>query len=387
MSRILLITRNLPPLVGGMERVNWHMAKELSARASVHIIAPQGSTALAPSGVEVLEVPLRPLWKFLVLAQWRALHEARRWRPNIVLACSGLTALAALLAARASSACAITYVHGLDLTVPHFVYRKLWLPALRHMDHVIANSSATAALAGKVGVKTARIGIVHPGVETPLSLPDAKLVSHFRAKHNLGERPVLLSVGRLSARKGLREFVTYALPRIAAARPEATMLIVGDAPSDALHAQAQTPEAIRAAAKQAGVADNVRFLGKLTDRELSIVYCAANVHVFPVREIPGDMEGFGMVATEAAAHGLPTVAFAAGGVVDAVAHGQSGYLVSPGDYQALADAVLRTLAAPEAMHASCMAFAGRFAWPEFGRQIAAQLPDIGRSSVTGNAQS
>ena len=383
--RILIITRNLPPLIGGMERLNWHMAGELSQRAAVRIIAPQGSAACAPPGVEVIEIPLHPLWKFLVHAQWRGLREARHWRPEVVLACSGLTALPALIAARTSGARAIAYVHGLDLTVPHIVYRKLWLPALHHMDRVIANSRATAELAERAGVKPARLGIVHPGVEIPQNLPDARAVARFRAEHGLAEQPLLISVGRLSARKGLREFVADALPQIVAKYPRLVLLIAGDAPSDALHAQAQTPESIRAAAEQAGVADNVRFLGSLTDAELAAAYCAANVHVFPVREIAGDMEGFGMVAIEAAAHGLPTVAFATGGVVDAVADGQSGHLVPSGDYRAFAKTVLQTLVDRDALRAGCITFAQRFAWPNFGTQINAQLWDIAAPSCSSGA--
>ncbi|HET6587310.1 MAG TPA: hypothetical protein VFG67_06005 [Oleiagrimonas sp.] len=58
-SRILLITRNLPPLVGGMERLNWHMAEELAKVAEVRIIGPAGSAALAPPGVVVREAPLK----------------------------------------------------------------------------------------------------------------------------------------------------------------------------------------------------------------------------------------------------------------------------------------------------------------------------------------
>jgi phosphatidylinositol alpha-1,6-mannosyltransferase len=42
-QRILIITRNLPPLVGGMERLNWHMADELSQYAKVRVVGPKGS--------------------------------------------------------------------------------------------------------------------------------------------------------------------------------------------------------------------------------------------------------------------------------------------------------------------------------------------------------
>ena len=95
--------------------------------------------------------------------------------------------------------------------------------------------------------------------------------------------------------------------------------------------------------------------------------------MFPVREIPGDPEGFGMVAVEAAAHGLPTIAFATGGVTDAVAEGQSGRLVAPGDYAGFADAVLGALIEREPLRMRSVDFARQFAWPKFGSQIRAQL--------------
>src|SRR3546814_12287140 len=87
------------------------------------------------------------------------------------------------------------------------------------------------------------------------------------------------------------------------------------------------------------------FLGTITDDALlSVVYKAASAHIFPVREIPGDPEGFGMVAVEAAAHGVPTIAFATGGIVDAVAEGESGRLIRTGDYGAFAGIVVESLA-------------------------------------------
>lgn len=367
--RILLVTRNLPPLVGGMERLNWHMAQELARYGDVCVVGPSGSAALAPAGVTVVEVPLKPLWKFLGRATVEALKLARRWRPHVVLAGSGLTALPAWLAARCVKARAAAYVHGLDMAVPHPIYRALWFPALRRMERVIANSGATRALAMSAGIAASRIRIVHPGVQLP-ELPDAEASSRFRAEHGLGDAPLLLSVGRLSTRKGMREFVTQALPLIVRAVPRATLLVVGDAPSQALHAGAQSIESIKAAAAEAGVAEHLRFLGQIIDYgQLGVVYGAADVHVFPVRELPGDPEGFGMVAVEAAAHGLPTVAFATGGVTDAVAEGRSGHLVKAGDYDSLVDAIVNVLTSGVDLAQPCRDFARQFAWDMFGEGV------------------
>lgn len=394
--RILIVTRNLPPLVGGMERLNWHLAEELARVAEVRVVGPEGSAALAPAGVMVREAPLKPLWKFLLHARALARREARQWRPDIVLAGSGLAAPLARSAARVCGARTAVYVHGLDVAARHPGYRALWLPAIRRMDRIIANSRATADLCRGIGVDSARIGVVHPGVDlpgdaesgsarhagvepqagNPESVSSSVTAAHaFRERHHLGNGPLLLSVGRLSTRKGLREFVTQALPRIVATYPDAVLLIVGDAPNDALSATAQTPASIQAAADAAGVGADIRFLGVITDyAELGTVYRACDVHVFPVREIPGDPEGFGMVAVEAAAHGLPTVAFATGGVADAVADGESGVLVAAGDYAAFAQAVRRVLGARGAMHAACVRFAGRFLWPKFGAGVYGALP-------------
>lgn len=422
-TRILIITRNFPPLVGGMERLNWHMAAELARHAEVRVIAPRGARAQAPPGVVVVETPLRPLWRFLLAASWQALKQAIVFRPDIVLAGSGLTAPIALISAhlrvklakRSSQlpspsgrgggddgsdhggsplharwrriamavrrAQAAAYVHGLDLAVAHALYRCLWLPAIRRLDCVIANSQATASLAQQVGVVPQRVPIVHPGVALPTLSGEECLVmrQQFRAQHGLGERPLLLSVGRLSTRKGLIPFVREVLPALVAANPDICLVIVGDIPKDALAAEAEPPAAIFAAAQAAGVADNCRYLGPLFGEALSAAYLAADVHVFPVREIAHDPEGFGMVAIEAAAHGLPTVAYATGGVVDAVSIGVSGLLVQPHDAVRFALAVRQLLAHP--LPADAMQrFASSFAWERFGAKLFQACSSTGLTS-------
>lgn len=373
--RILHITRNLPPLVGGMERLNWHIADELSRRAQVQLIGPNGAAALRPPAVQVTEVPLHPLPRFLLAACWQAIAVAQRFQPQIVLAGSGLTAPAAWLAARTSGARACVYLHGLDAAVQHPLYRALWHPAIRRMDGIIANSQPTAKLALDLGVATDKIRIVPPGVQLPTAPQTEAALQDFRRRHNLGSTRLLLSVGRLTSRKGLREFVQHALPSIVQAAPGTLLAIVGEAPASSLHASVQTRASIQAVADAAGVGQHLRFLGVITDpQELACAYETATLHIFPVRHLPGDPEGFGMVAIEAAAHGVPTVAFATGGIVDAVAEGQSGRLVQPGDYLALVQTTLEMLADnPSRWKTSSQAFAAQFAWPVLGEKIWAAL--------------
>jgi len=369
-QRLLLITRNFPPLWGGMERLNWHLAAEAAKYFTTRCIAPIGAKTHAPEGILVSELPLRPLWRFILKATALALWQSQSFKPDIVLAGSGLIAPIAWIAARLARAHAVAYVHGLDLTVPHPIYRAFWLPALRHMDRVIANSAATANLAKNIGIPAERIAIVHPGVSMPALAPEAR--QRFRKIHGLGEAPVLLSIGRLTTRKGLKEFVVEVLPHIVEKQPNALLVVVGDTPINALYAEPQTRGAILSAAKSAGVGNHVMFLGVMFGEALAEAYAGADVHVFPVRQLPDDPEGFGMVAIEAAAHGLPTVAYATGGVVDAVREGISGRLVKPGDSQAFADAVIAMYASPPPNN-GIRNFASEFEWQNFGEKIVSQL--------------
>ena len=368
--RILQITRNLPPLRGGMERLNLHIATELTREFAVSIVGPAGCRAALPPSMDVREVPSMPLWRFLCAALVASSRASRRFRPDVVLAGSGLVAPFAWVAARLASARMVVYVHGLDLIVPNRIYRWFWLPFIRRADLCIANSEHTAKLAAAAGVPASRTTVVHPGVDLPTGDLDA--AADFRARFGLGERPLLLSVGRLIARKGLLEFVENALPAIAREHPDVCLVVLGDESPALLHGSSVgLGERIRARASEIGLEANLLFIGPQDDETLAAAYAACDVHVFPVRDVPGDVEGFGMVAVEAAAHGLPTVGFAVGGVPDAVENGVSGNLGPSGDYHSLVGSVLRYLGKRNdaATQMSARGFAARFSWQEFGSRM------------------
>jgi phosphatidyl-myo-inositol dimannoside synthase len=376
-SRILMVVRNFPPLMGGMERFLHHVYGELCEGFQVALVGPAGCEDYVRFDSAVLACPALPASHFLACCQGQALRMAHRFRPDLIVAGSGLTAPAAKFAGLCFKVPVLCFLYGLDIVAPSFWYRWLFLPAIRRCTSFAAISQNTRRLALEAGIDASRMCILHPGVTIPPS-QDMHRVQTFRDKIGAGVRPLLLSVGRLTQRKGIVEFIDQALPKIVNECPEALLVIIGHEPMQALTGSSGITHGIHEIAKAKNLTGHVRFLGRVDDETLWAAYAASQLFVFPVIEHPGDVEGFGMVAVEAAAHGLATVAFATGGVVDAVQAGVSGYLAASGDYRGFARLVLAHLRGSNSQVTTqtCMDFARRFSWDLFGVRLRKICEDV-----------
>ncbi len=141
---------------------------------------------------------------------------------------------------------------------------------------------------------------------------------------------MILSVSRLAQYKG-HETVMRAVSLLGGRFP-VSYVIVGDGPGR---------QSLEGSAQRLGIQDHVHFAGKIPDHELPSFYAMADVFVLCTeeRKHEASVEGFGVVFLEAAAAGLPVVATRAGGIPDAVADGETGFLVPPGDAPAVAEAI------------------------------------------------
>ncbi len=197
---------------------------------------------------------------------------------------------------------------------------------LREAPAVLATSGWTRRwLTERDGVEPGRVHVAVPGADAADPVPGTEaggeLVCVASVQPGKGQDVLLAALG------GLRDL-------------DWRVSLVGR-----LDLDRDFVDALRKAAADAGIADRVSFAGALAHEEVRTTYAAADVLVLPTRA-----ESYGMVVTEALAHGLPVVASAVGGVPEALGHAADGsapgLLVRPDDADALAGALRRWLADP-----------------------------------------
>jgi phosphatidylinositol alpha-1,6-mannosyltransferase len=243
----------------------------------------------------------------------------------------------------------VLYVHGNDVLKERgkvgrsALYRTSARDVLSRASAVIANSRYTADLlrdlaiaAGAPGAAD-RVRVVHPGAEPARFHPGDAGVAALRARWGLERARIVLTVGRLEARKGV-DRALEAVAGLGATFPDLAYVVVGEGPRRAaLEARAAAPD----------LAGRVRFVGHADDSELPAWYRTADVFLLPSRRARvDDVEGFGIAVSEASASGLPVIGGRAGGVPEAVIEGETGLLVDPEDAGEIAGALRALLADP-----------------------------------------
>lgn len=191
--------------------------------------------------------------------------------------------------------------------------------ALASARRVIATSPFTARRLADFDVSAERISVVEPGVE---SAPLAARVD------NAPPGPQrLLCVATITPRKG-HDILVEALARLGDHAWQCDC--IGSLDRDREHVQAVTTRI-----REAGLEGRVRLLGERPPEALGTAYHGADLFV-----LPSFYEGYGMVITEALAHGLPIIT-TTGGALAYTLPRDAGLGVPPGDVEALAEVLRR----------------------------------------------
>jgi glycosyltransferase involved in cell wall biosynthesis len=290
--RVLFVTRKYPPRVGGMESLSYGLT----------------SGYPEPKSILALRRSQKHLVWFYPYAVARVALTAHRY--DVIHLGDALLSAAGCLPALCGKPIAIS-VHGLDLTWPNRLYQA-YLKLFLRASAFIANSESTRKLAESRGLRA--VSTITIGVPDQYFALERRTRLDDDFERRRAGRVILLTVGRLVRRKGVAWFVREVLPKLKGV----LYVVVGVGPEE---------QAIRRAAEEAGTSDALWLAGKVSQERLLELLALDGIFVMPNIEVPGDVEGFGIVAIEAAASGMPVVAARLEGIPDAIADGQNGTLV------------------------------------------------------------
>lgn len=312
---VLFISRKWPPAVGGMETYSAELCAELGEMVQLATrVLPGRDNGYPPTAFELLRFFAKTAVFLLTRSRgFDIIHFG-----DVVL-----FPLAWLHARRHPRKARFLTVHGLDLLYGNRhglaprIYRHFLGWARRNASAVhcyIANSRNTARLADEAGLQ--------PSIAIPLGV---RISNNLLPRREPAQPPYLLFVGRLVPRKGAAWFANNVLPKL----PHEMELHVVGKPWDAT--------------ETADLEGNprVKLLGYLNNEGVDRERANCLAIVMPNRTSPDntDVEGFGIAALEAARDGVPILASAVEGIIDAIVDGKSGYLIAEGDTDAWVEAI------------------------------------------------
>jgi phosphatidylinositol alpha-1,6-mannosyltransferase len=236
---------------------------------------------------------------------------------------------------------------------------------VRTIDKIVCLSRATAEKVKERGARAEQIEIIPGAVEkNPARYEKNDSLYNFvqnLLNLDLRTKKVLISVGRPVKRKGFDQFIKSVFLHLP---DEFVYLIIGPKPS--------VPTWIKLLARISGqeLAHNLLLASGGCTLHKDLVYLSQNhprifyingasdivrdkllsvsdLFIMPNRTVEGDMEGFGLVALEASARGLPVLATGIEGITDAVIDGQNGYCFAEYDNKGMSAKILELCSSPQ----------------------------------------
>lgn len=181
-----------------------------------------------------------------------------------------------------------------------------------------------------------RSKLVHlpPGVDLTRFTPGTKSIE-LQKKWGIEEAPVIVSIGRLVARKGSDQLIK-AMPEVLKHFPQTKLLLVG---------AGNYHKRLEKLVRNLKVHDSVIFTGRVDHDLLPDYYRLGDIFAAPCRSRYGglEVEGLGIVYLEASACGIAVIAGKSGGAPDAVLDGITGLLVNGRNHHDVGAALIKLL--------------------------------------------
>ena len=327
----LIVTRNFPPDLGGMQNLMEGLSNALLNHGPVKVFADYSDNSEIYDQNSKLNIQrvagLKIFRKYRKANLIKEFMEQNDLRASFFDHWKSIENIENEMLKKNKSFCLI---HSKEINHPvGSSLHKRVLNALAKADYVIANSRFTKELAMKLGVKN--VTVINPGCNYPISVNDE--AKSFANEVYGQSSPKLITVSRLDGRKSHQNIlmtIKNLLPRF----PKLKYVSIGDGD------ERKNLEKLK---KELKLDNNVKLIFSSTEQEKVALLEQSDVFVMPSVVYKKSVEGFGITYIEAASYGTPSIGGIYGGEGDAIKSGQTGYLCNGNDLNALYDTLSKIL--------------------------------------------
>jgi len=216
--------------------------------------------------------------------------------------------------------------HKIDSTL-----NKRLIKSTNNADFIIANSNFTKELAIKVGINSSKINIIFPGIQKPTNVDN---ISKIKAEKIFGDSfPKIITVARLDKRKG-HDKILMLIKNLKSKFPKIKYVSIGFGEEE---------NNLLKLAKELKLENEVTFLKNIDFNFKIALISEANLFLMPSRIEKKSVEGFGIAFVEAGSYGVGSIGGKDGGASDAISHDKTGLICDGNDLNSIHDSVTNFL--------------------------------------------
>ncbi|MCW3115604.1 MAG: glycosyltransferase [Segetibacter sp.] len=362
--RLLIISSEFPPNVGGIGNHAYNLAKALvtegfEVSVVADIIGVDDNQLEKFSSKENFKIYWVKRKRFVFQTYFarilKALSHAKKADKVI---CSGKFSLwiGILIRARNPMKELVAVVHGTELDLRSAPSKKVTSYSIKKFNKIIAVSNYTKQFLPRFLPTRIQQFVIHNGINggefnIPSNLP-------------LTGNPALITVGNVTDRKG-QDNVINALPEIVSEYPTVHYHIVG---------KPTNKQKLDKKVEMLGLGDHITFHGAVSRDELLQKIENASIKLMLSNHTSdGDFEGFGIAVLEANAFGVPAIGSRNSGISDAIKDGETGLLVDQSNPKEIAEAVKTVLTNYPSFSKNAKSWAEQHDWKIIVKEYVAAL--------------
>ncbi len=327
----VVITRNFPPDIGGIQSLMEGLSKGLVKHGAVKVFADEYLNFESYDKSSSLDITRVKGFKiFRKFRKAYAVNEYLKTNKIKAIFFDHWKSLEHIDEEHLNKNSNFCLIHSKEINHPvGSSLNERMNKAFKKVKIIIANSKYTKELGISMGLDQNKIHIIHPGTNYPVEIDDETKIN---AKNIFGSAfPKIITIARLDKRKS-HQNILMTIKNLIPIFPDIKYVCIGDGD------EKNNLEELR---KQLDIEKQVIFLPRVEENLKIALLDRCNLFLMPSVIYKKSVEGFGISFIEAGSYGIGSIGGIHGGEADAIEDGKTGYLCDGSDLNSIYKTVLK----------------------------------------------